>query len=150
MKLNKKQLERATVELTAALKQITKIDHLEIKIESVERKGEQRLAMTSNDLAQVQYPRMFKTLKIENFGGHWVYNETTKQDEYWMPIHYHYQHFTGGNNGSDIATVWLSPCGSIIHMKNQLEGLEKCRRCGGEVTDVNGYKGCETCGTQHE
>jgi hypothetical protein len=24
----------------------------------------------------------------------------------------------------------------------------RCHRCGGEVTDVNGYRGCETCGEE--
>jgi len=67
------------------------------------------LTVDSNNLATKMTPRMFKTLKISDFGGN-----ITDDGYYWLPLHYEYQHIDGGSNGTSIADVFLSSDGSIF------------------------------------
>lgn len=48
--------------------------------------------VTSNDLAGSMKPRVFKELKVTNFGGSF----NSKDEYYWMAIQFSYKHFDGG------------------------------------------------------
>lgn len=67
------------------------------------------LTIDSNNLATKMTPKMFKVLKISDFGGN-----ITDDGYYWVPLHYEYQHIDGGSNGTSIADVFLSSDGSIF------------------------------------
>ena len=74
------------------------------------------IAITSENIADDMSPRMFKELKIENFGG----NLAGSANQYVLSIHYRYTHFSSGSNGSDLAKVIINPDGSIVSFNSEL------------------------------
>lgn len=67
------------------------------------------LTVDSNNLAPKMTPKMFKVLKISDFGGN-----ITDDGYYWLPLHYEFQHIAGGSNGKNIVDVYLKDDGSIF------------------------------------
>ncbi len=110
------------------IKAITGLNHLELEF-TVDKRypavTNERLYISSNDLASIQYPRIFKRLEVGNFGGGWSNNigEAYNKDgaDYWLPIQYHYEHFSGGSNGSPIATFYITKTGKILRYVDQLK-----------------------------
>lgn len=71
-----------------------------------------KITISSPDIAKKMGIKIFKTLSVENFGGNafeekgsWIYS---------FPINYHYSHFGGGKNGSDIGRFFADSNGKII------------------------------------
>ena len=64
-----------------------------------------------------------------------------------------YDHHGGNFLIEDWPKQWISlhcdKCGHDTSYNKLRRIVAKCVRCGGIVTDVNGYKGCDVCGTQH-
>jgi hypothetical protein len=106
--------------ITDLVKTITGLNHLELKFSPSEvGRGylHDRLYISSNNLVHYQYPRMFKRLEVVNFGGEWNKDGT----DYWLPIQYHYEHFSSGTNGSAIIDLYIDKTGKILRYASELE-----------------------------
>ncbi len=103
-------VEAATKNLDELVSKLTKTP-VKLELTMGDRKGKAFISVTSNDLAASMRPRMFESLTVTDFGG-----GVTNDGYYWLPLHFSYQHFGGGSNGTAIATVFLNLDGSIhIH-----------------------------------
>jgi hypothetical protein len=106
------------------LKDITGLNHLELTLTfQRDRRDDEVLIITSNELVNYMYPKMLKSLHLRNFGGGWTKNIVGQDevDAYWLPIHYSYKHFNGGGNGSDVAIFFITPDGKISDVRNELK-----------------------------
>jgi hypothetical protein len=84
---------------------------VDIKVEKdTNRKGDMVFRVTSNDLSGNMKPRMFKMLRVTDFGS--SYSE--KSGTFWISLHYEYDHIDGGSNGSNICDVWINADGKIV------------------------------------
>lgn len=111
VEFNVKNAEKNLSELVSKL-----IDFkVNLKVEVIQNKRDYLLKVSSNDISNGMKPKMFKSLIVSNFGG------GIKDDpkHWWVPINYKYEHFDGGNNGSDIVTVWLDMNGDIIEKRTK-------------------------------
>jgi len=121
-KMTKAKKGELEVALAEYLHRLTGLDDVRVSVEvdRTDNKGEY-LSVESNELASYQYPKMFKSLKVGSFGGGWVPDFKRNEDVYWIPLRYRYEHFSGGRNGSEIATFWIAKDGTIVNYKNELE-----------------------------
>jgi hypothetical protein len=112
--------------ITDLIKSLTGLNHLELTFKTSEVSGgylkgqlcmHDRLFITSNNLVHYQYPKMFKELEVVNFGGEWNKDGT----DYWLPIQYHYTHFSNGTNGSSIAVIYIDKTGKILRYASELQ-----------------------------
>lgn len=71
--------------------------------------------VTSNDLAPVMKPKMFKTLKI--LGSALKPRMIDGQMCYWVDLRYRYEHLDSGSNGCAIADVLIGVDGNIINKR---------------------------------
>ena len=103
------------------IKSLTGLNHLELTFNPSEvglhDTLHDRLYITSNELANYQYPKMFKKLEVVNFGGEW----SKDGNDYWLPIQYHYEHFSGGTNGSSIVAIYITKTGEILRYYSELQ-----------------------------
>jgi len=105
--------QAALINLTTLLREATGMT-LVLKLEqTTTRNGKPTLEITSEDLADRQVPRMFEELRVIN--THIDLVEDPKHGKVWaIPLHYRYQHFRGGSNGSEITTAWVNEKGEIV------------------------------------
>ena len=104
-----KDLSKVVEALQNTLKAITGLNHVTLDIAiDTDRFGDQVISIESNELVDYQYPKMFSSLKLVNFGGGWTVGEDGEL-LYWLPVDYRYFHFDGGSNGSGVVNFYLSP-----------------------------------------
>lgn len=80
-----------------------------VKVEVICQIKGDMITLTSKDLASNMKPKMFKELKLHNFGG----NVLRDEPFYWMPVHFNYSHFDGGSNGCKITDLFFNQDGTI-------------------------------------
>jgi hypothetical protein len=129
-KMSASAMVRLNVHITDTLKKVTGLNHIELEI-TVDRRqgapgcGNEFLIVESQELVNYAYPKMFKSLKIANFGGQWTKECSPdfvgEHNIYWLPIKYRYEHFDCGTNGSDICVFWIDAEGNITDSRNELE-----------------------------
>ena len=120
-KLTKEKLAILIENLENAVKKMTGLNDLNLTLEiNKGQDGHEYLSMDSNELAHYQYPRMFKSMKIcifgGGFGGGW-----NKDGNFWLSVHYTYDHFSGGSNGSSIGDFFINDDGVILECRSHLK-----------------------------
>ena len=77
------------------------------------------LTVESPELRSLLDLQLFKSLKIGHFN-----RDTKKGDNvefrYWLTIVYKWENYSGGTNGTDIATLWIDDDGEIIQIRSDL------------------------------
>jgi hypothetical protein len=119
-KMTKAKKGELEIALADYLHRLTGLDDIKVLVDVDRIKNGERLSVTSNELANYQYPKMFKSLKVGDFGGGWTRLQG-REPVYWLPIKYRYEHFSGGTNGSEIAIFWIKQDGTIANYRNELE-----------------------------
>jgi hypothetical protein len=109
------KFDRLKANLENVLKIFTGLNYLKLEMLVDRDKQGEFLGITSNELVGFQYPRMFKSLKVETFGSGWT------DDNYWFTINYRYEHFDCGTNGSAIASFLITPDGVLLNCRNMLK-----------------------------
>ena len=116
-----KNLSKVVEVLQDTLKAVTGLNHVTLDIAiDLDRVGDEVISIESNDLVDYQYPKMFSSLKLVNFGGGWSKDENDKP-VYWLPVDYRYFHFGGGSNGSKVINFYLSPGLEILSSESKLQ-----------------------------
>lgn len=111
------QWENLEKEISEILSMVTGLRAIKLNLERKYYRENEIIEIKSNELQDYMYPKMFYKLYFSNFGGGW----SEKEEQYWLPIHYRYEHFSGGTNGSDCITIWLDKNGNIINYMNELQ-----------------------------
>ena len=116
-----KNLSKVVEVLQDTLKAVTGLNHVTLDIAiDLDRVGGEVISIESNDLVDYQYPKMFSSLKLVNFGGGWTVGEDGEL-LYWLPVAYRYFHFDGGSNGSKVIDFYLSPGLEILSSESKLQ-----------------------------
>lgn len=111
--------------LSEVVCKLTGLNHVIFDVEIV-REDNRRVArgdflkVRSHELVNYVYPKMFKSITITEFGGNWSHPAHV----YWLPLHYSYEHFTGGHNGSSICYLMIDNKGNIKEIRNELKERE--------------------------
>lgn len=120
-RMTKEKKSKLEKDLADHLKKITGLNFIELKIMFyANKRGDECLEVVSHELVDYMYPKMFKSLKLINFGGGWGTRDEQGRETYWLPIHYHYEHFGHGTNGSSAATFWITGDGEITEVHSEL------------------------------
>ena len=73
-RMTKQNLDHLASKLEKTLEKITGLNCIKLKItvDRADRGGKEFLNVESQELVNYAYPKMFKSLKIANFGGQWT------------------------------------------------------------------------------
>jgi hypothetical protein len=124
-KMTKQNLDHLASKLEKTLEKVTGLNFIKLKITVERRKGapgcgNEFLNVESQELVNYAYPKMFKSLKLNSFGGQWTI-DSRQREIYWLPMKYRYEHFDCGTNGSDVCVFWIDAEGKITNSRNELE-----------------------------
>jgi hypothetical protein len=113
-------IKKLKKKISEILCSITKLNHIDLTIDINDSvNGNNILIVESNRLQDYMYPKMFKRLILSNFGGSWTFDEDD-EDLYYLPIHYRYDHFNKGSNGTSCAEFFITKNLEIKHYVNNL------------------------------
>jgi len=125
-RMTKQNLDRLASNLEKILEKVTGLNFIKLEI-TVDRArgGREFLVVESQELVNYAYPKMFKSLKITNFGGGWT-KECSPEfvgecDIFYLPMKYRYEHFGIGSNGSNVCIFWIDAEGNITDWRNELD-----------------------------
>ena len=111
-------IDKFSKDVADIVKKFSGLNHLELTVEIYEgRFGAEFMKIRSNELVDYMYPKMFKSLKVTEFGGNWSH----PAHRYWLPLHYSYVHFGLGTNGSKLCYLSIDKYGNILEVSNELE-----------------------------
>lgn len=101
--------------------EVSKIIGKKVKLDV--KLGPKGLLVTSPDLSDAIGVRLFKSLHVKSFNYGINDKAELAEDEarYWVTLHYEWEYYGHGTNGTGIAAFWLTDDGDIKQVRSELK-----------------------------